>query len=187
MNPPLLAICFYMTHAQVLLSEPRQIQLRKFSNSSGQIQTSGDTMIKSLLFLLLVAVANAKRFQRCEWAHKLKDSGMDGYRNVSLADWVCLTKWESGYDTMKTHHNNDGSTDFGIFQINNRWWCNDKIMSFRNGCQINCKDLLSDDVTVAINCAKRVVRDPQGIAAWYGWRNHCQGRDLTPYLDGCGL
>lgn len=27
-------------------------------------------------------------------------------------------------------------------------------------------DLLSDDVTVAINCAKRVVTDPQGIAAW---------------------
>lgn len=85
MNPPLLAICFYMTHAQVLLSEPRQLQLRKFSNS-GQIQTSRDTMMKSLFFLLLVAVANAKRFQRCEWAHKLKDSGMDGYRGVSLAD-----------------------------------------------------------------------------------------------------
>lgn len=37
-----------------------------------------------------------------------------------LSAGVCLTKWESGYDTMKTHHNNDGSTDFGIFQITER-------------------------------------------------------------------
>lgn len=90
MNPPLLAICFCVTHAQVLLSEPRQLQLRKLSNSSGQIQTSRDTMMKSLFFLLLVAVANAKRFQRCEWAHKLKDSGMDGYYGVSLSDCLVL-------------------------------------------------------------------------------------------------
>lgn len=26
--------------------------------------------------------------------------------------------------------------------------------------------LLSDDVTAAINCAKRVVQDPQGTSAW---------------------
>ena len=27
--------------------------------------------------------------------------------------------------------------------------------------------LLQDDITQAIQCAKRVVRDPQGIRAWY--------------------
>ena len=29
-----------------------------------------------------------------------------------------------------------------------------------------CTDLLSDNVGAAINCAKRVVRDPSGIEAW---------------------
>ncbi|XP_030598329.1 lysozyme C-like [Archocentrus centrarchus] len=142
--------------------------------------------MRSLIFVLLVAAASAKTFQRCEWARTLKARGMDGYRNVSLADWVCLTKWESSYNTMAKHHNNDGSTDFGIFQINSYWWCNDQIMSSKNGCNINCSELLSDDVTVAIKCAKRIVLE-QGIRAWYGWLNHCDGRDLRPYLDGCGL
>lgn len=27
-------------------------------------------------------------------------------------------------------------------------------------------ELLKDDITVAITCAKRVVRDPNGISAW---------------------
>lgn len=42
--------------------------------------------MKIPVFLLLLALANAKVFQRCEWARVLKDNGMDGYRGISLAD-----------------------------------------------------------------------------------------------------
>ncbi|WP_139160285.1 hypothetical protein, partial [Acinetobacter baumannii] len=55
-----------------------------------------------------------------------------------------------------------------------------------NGCNIDCSVLLADDVTSAINCAKRIVRE-QGITAWVAWRNRCQGQDLRPYLSGCRL
>ncbi|XP_007577315.1 PREDICTED: lysozyme C-like isoform X1 [Poecilia mexicana] len=147
-------------------------------------------MMKTLVLLLLVAVANAKRFERCDWARTLKASGMDGYRGISLADWVCLTQHESGFDTSTTNRNRDGSTDYGIFQINSRWWCRDSGVSSSNGCNINCSQLLTDNVRTAITCAKRVVRDPNGIRAW--WVMWCSddgtalifvfGRDHVAYM-----
>lgn len=66
--------------------------------------------MRSLLVLLFLAVANAKIFERCEWACTLRANGIDGYYGVSL--------WESNYNTMAQNTNNDGSTDIGIFQIN---------------------------------------------------------------------
>ncbi|XP_035040319.2 lysozyme C isoform X3 [Hippoglossus stenolepis] len=143
--------------------------------------------MRTLVFLLLVAVANARVYERCEWARVLKSQGMDGYRGQSLANWVCLSQWESNYNTGATNHNTDGSTDYGIFQINSRWWCNDNQTPTSNACNINCSELLTDDISVAITCAKRVVQDPSGIGAWVAWRHHCQGRDLSSYLAGCRL
>ncbi|XP_037609032.1 lysozyme C-like [Sebastes umbrosus] len=144
--------------------------------------------MRSLVFLLLVAVASAKVYQRCEWARVLKANGMDGYHGISLANWVCLSKWESDYNTGAiNNYNSDGSFDYGIFQINSRYWCNNGQTPTSNGCNIRCSELLTDDVSVAINCAKRVVRDPNGIGAWVAWRRHCEGRDLSSFVAGCGV
>ncbi|XP_072228715.1 lysozyme C-like [Leuresthes tenuis] len=143
--------------------------------------------MKSLVFLLLVAAASAKVFERCEWARVLKSNGMDGYRGYSLANWVCLTYHESRFNTKATNRNTDRSTDYGIFQINSRWWCNDGQTQTSNACNIRCSDLLSDNVGAAINCAKRVVRDPSGIEAWVAWRVHCKNRDVSSYIAGCGV
>nr|XP_023395422.1 lysozyme C-like [Loxodonta africana] len=102
---------------------------------------------------------------------------------------VCLAKHESNYKTRTTNYNpGDKSTDYGIFQINSRYWCNDgKTPNAVNACGISCYDLLQGDITQAVACAKRVVRDPQGIKAWVAWRKHCQNRDLTQYVRGCGV
>ncbi|XP_027882253.1 lysozyme C [Xiphophorus couchianus] len=141
-----------------------------------------------LAVLLLAAVlVDGRVFERCQWARTMKSYGMDGYWGISLANWMCLTYSESSYNTMAVNHNRDKSTDYGIFQINSRWWCNDTRIRTANGCHIMCEQLLSDNVDVAISCAKRVVRDPQGIAAWVGWRTHCKNQDVSKYLDGCGL
>nr|XP_031539203.1 lysozyme C-like [Vicugna pacos] len=73
--------------------------------------------MKALLVLgliLLTVAVQGKVWERCALARKLKELGMDGYRGVSLANF-----------------------------------------------------LLQDDITKAIQCAKRVVRDPQGVRAWY--------------------
>ncbi|XP_073863485.1 lysozyme C isoform X2 [Macaca fascicularis] len=47
--------------------------------------------------------------------------------------------------------------------------------------------LLQDNIADAVTCAKRVVSDPQGIRAWVAWRNHCQNRDVSQYVQGCGV
>nr|XP_051697517.1 lysozyme C [Oryctolagus cuniculus] len=148
--------------------------------------------MKALLILgllLLSTTVQGKIYERCELARTLKKLGLDGYKGVSLANWMCLTKWESGYNTQATNYNpGDKSTDYGIFQINSRYWCNDgKTPRAVNACHIPCSDLLKDDITQAVACAKRVVSDPQGIRAWVAWRNHCQNQDLTPYIRGCGV
>uniref|UniRef100_A0A665TNP4 lysozyme n=1 Tax=Echeneis naucrates TaxID=173247 RepID=A0A665TNP4_ECHNA len=140
--------------------------------------------MKSLVFFVFVALASARHYERCEWARILKSNGMDDYQRISLADWVCLTTHESSLNTRAINHNSDGSTDYGIFQINSRWWC-DNGKRTANGCNISCNELLSDNVRVAIDCAKRVVRDPRGIRAWVAWENRCEGRDLSQYLRGC--
>ncbi|XP_011372327.1 lysozyme C [Pteropus vampyrus] len=148
--------------------------------------------MKALLILgllLLSVTIQGKVYERCEFARTLKRHGMDGFKGVSLANWVCLAKWESSYNTRATNYNpGDKSTDYGIFQINSHYWCNDgKTPRAVNGCHVSCKALMNDDITRAIACAKTVVSDRQGIRAWVAWRNHCQNRDLTQYTQGCGV
>ncbi|XP_021030682.1 lysozyme C-1 [Mus caroli] len=148
--------------------------------------------MKALLtlgLLLLSVTAQAKVYNRCELARILKRNGMAGYRGIKLADWVCLAQHESNYNTRATNYNRgDRSTDYGIFQINSRYWCNDgKTPRAKNACGIPCNALLQDDITAAIQCAKRVVRDSQGIRAWVAWRARCQNRDLSQYIRNCGV
>uniref|UniRef100_H2MKJ6 lysozyme n=2 Tax=Oryzias latipes TaxID=8090 RepID=H2MKJ6_ORYLA len=163
----------------------RRLCASEFGRTDFQLKR--EQKMKSLVFLLLVAGASAKVFERCQWARLLKAQGMDGYRGVSLANWVCLTQHESRFNTNAINHNRDGSTDYGIFQINSYWWCDDGKTGRVNGCKIPCSALLSDSVGTAIACAKRIVQDPSGIAAWVAWRDHCRGRDVSSYIQGCGF
>ncbi|XP_057596924.1 lysozyme C, tracheal isozyme-like isoform X2 [Hippopotamus amphibius kiboko] len=141
-----------------------------------------------ILGLLLLSVAvQGKVYNPCELASTLKRLGLAGYRGVSLANWVCLARWESSYNTRAINHNRDGSTDYGIFQINSRYWCNDgKTPRAVNGCGIPCSALLQDDIRPAVACAKKIVSQ-QGITAWVAWKTHCRGKDVGPYLKGCRL
>ncbi|CAI9167923.1 unnamed protein product [Rangifer tarandus platyrhynchus] len=143
-----------------------------------------------ILGLLLLSVAvQGKVFERCELARTLKELGLDGYKGISLAKWLCLTRWESDYNTKATNYNpSSESTDYGIFQINSKWWCDDgKTPNAVDGCHVACSALLKDDITQAVASAKRDVRDPQGVRAWVAWRNKCQNQDFRSYVQGCGV
>ncbi|XP_057342559.1 lysozyme C-like [Manis pentadactyla] len=145
--------------------------------------------MKALLilgFLLLSVTVHGKVFERCELARTVKRLGLDGFKGVSLANWMCLMKWESNYNTRAINYNRPSkSTDYGIFQINSRYWCEDgKTPRSVNACHIPCSALLKDDITQAVTCAKRVVSE-QGIKAWVAWRSHCQNRDVSKYVRNC--
>ncbi|XP_043823140.1 lysozyme C [Dromiciops gliroides] len=147
--------------------------------------------MKVLFFLGLIflpMVVHGIQLERCEFARRIKQLGMDGYHSISLANWVCLAQWESSFNTKATNYNpGDKSTDYGIFQINSHYWCDDgKTPHASNGCKVKCSELQEDNLVKATNCAKKIV-DQQGIQAWVAWRNKCQGKDLSQYLRGCHL
>ncbi|XP_043825074.1 lysozyme C-like [Dromiciops gliroides] len=145
-----------------------------------------------VLFLLglifLPMVVHGIQLERCEFARRIKQLGMDGYHGISLATWVCLVEAESNFNTEATNYNpEDKSTDYGIYQINSHYWCNDgKTPDASNGCNVQCSELQEDDLIKATNCAKKIV-DQQGIQAWVGWQRKCQGKDVSHYLYGCNL
>ncbi|XP_054859098.1 lysozyme C-like [Eublepharis macularius] len=127
-------------------------------------------------------------YQRCELARVLQEKGLDGYAGYGLANWVCMAFHESSFNTDATHYDSDGSTDFGIFQINSRYWCQFGSERSSNICGIQCTELLTNDISADVACAKIVVTDSaDGMGAWVAWRAYCQGRDLSQYLEGCYL
>ncbi|XP_063066625.1 lysozyme C II-like [Engraulis encrasicolus] len=139
--------------------------------------------MRALVFLLLVAAASAYQMDRCDLARQLQAAGMQ-YTGVSIADWVCLAYRESTYRTdVVGPPNSDGSRDYGIFQVNNRYWCSGGGFNGQ-GCGVSCTDLFNLQTSIA--CAKIIVR-AQGISAWAGWVSGCQGRDLSEYISGCGV
>ncbi|XP_077727962.1 lysozyme C, milk isozyme [Canis aureus] len=130
----------------------------------------------------------AKIFSKCELARKLKSMGMDGFHGYSLANWVCMAEYESNFNTQAFNgRNSNGSSDYGIFQLNSKWWCKSNSHSSANACNIMCSKFLDDNIDDDITCAKRVVKDPNGMSAWVAWVKHCKGKDLSKYLASCNL
>nr|XP_020653252.1 lysozyme C-like [Pogona vitticeps] len=147
--------------------------------------------MKTLLFLglsLLVALgmpsAEGKIYERCELAQKLKLNGFEGFEKHKVADWVCLVQHESSYNTAAVHRNGS-SRNYGIFQINSKYWCEDgKTPESQNACHIPCKKFIDDNIEDDMKCTKKIAREARGLTPWVGWRKHCQ-RNVNSYVKGC--
>jgi hypothetical protein len=75
---------------------------------------------------------------------------------------VCTAKWESSFYERATNRNNNGSVDYGLFQINS-------IHFHDAGCPSSGTALF--DASANAKCAYRVYKS-QGINAWYGYKAH---------------
>uniref|UniRef100_A0A452H0T7 Sperm acrosome membrane-associated protein 3 n=1 Tax=Gopherus agassizii TaxID=38772 RepID=A0A452H0T7_9SAUR len=135
----------------------------------------------------LSAGARGKVLSRCELARLLKRGGLDGFMGYRLDNWLCLAFYASRFDTGTVTENSDGSSNYGIFQINSRRWCSDQRSRTLDLCQTCCRDLLTADLADDINCVKKVVMDGQGMGVWMPWRDHCKGRDLSHWVASCNL
>ncbi|KAI4566770.1 hypothetical protein MJG53_015447 [Ovis ammon polii x Ovis aries] len=89
----------------------------------------------------LVAVDQASLIGRCDLAKVLHQEDLDGFEGYSLTDWLCLAFVESDFNITKVNENTDGSFDYGIFQINSHYWCNDYQSHTENNCQVDCQGL----------------------------------------------
>ncbi|XP_058562000.1 sperm acrosome membrane-associated protein 3 isoform X2 [Neofelis nebulosa] len=144
-------------------------------------------LVFATLLSCLLTSGQAKVYSRCELARALQDFGMEGYRGYSMADWVCLAYFTSGFNTAAVDHEADGSTNNGIFQISSRKWCKNLSTDVPNWCQMYCSDLLNPNLKDTVICAMKIAQQPQGLASWEAWRRHCQGKDLKDWVDGCDL
>uniref|UniRef100_A0A8C5SBH5 lysozyme n=1 Tax=Laticauda laticaudata TaxID=8630 RepID=A0A8C5SBH5_LATLA len=81
----------------------------------------------SSTILFLICFFSTKLPCRCQSVHHFLPSG------------VCLAYFASGFNTGKVTQNIDGSTEYGIFQINSRSWCADQQSTSRNLCSLSCR------------------------------------------------
>ncbi|KAM6041226.1 lysozyme C [Theristicus caerulescens] len=139
-----------------------------------------------LLFLGLALPGTQGIFiPRCNLVKILRQHGFEGFVGKTVADWVCLVKHESSYNT-RAFNDNGPSRDYGIFQINSKYWCEDgKTRGSKNACRISCSKFQDDNIEDDIRCAKKIAQEAKGLTPWYGWKNHCKGKNLTPYIKGC--
>uniref|UniRef100_A0A8D2JCT2 lysozyme n=1 Tax=Varanus komodoensis TaxID=61221 RepID=A0A8D2JCT2_VARKO len=93
----------------------------------------------SLLVVLMVPGAEGKIFERCELARVLKQYQFEGFAGHKVeGKMFCLAQHESSYNTAAVH-DNGRSRDYGIFQINSQYWCDDgKTAGSKNACCISC-------------------------------------------------
>ncbi|XP_069748527.1 lysozyme C-1/C-2-like [Narcine bancroftii] len=143
-------------------------------------------ILVALSFLL--TVVSAEVFSRCQIVHAIKNSKLIDFTQYSVADWVCMASHESSYNTLAVNYQrgSDGkiwSADYGIFQINSKWWCVDTMFPFgANGCHVNCNSFLTNnaDLQPSIDCAAIIVQQ-QGMEAWTSWVNNCKGKWIAYY------
>ncbi len=103
---------------------------------------------------------------QCQVASYLRKSGFPEY---TIATMVCISKYESSYNCDAINKNTDGSTDYGLMQVNSYWWCSGDPTSKYNGCSTSCTSLYNCQTNT--NCAY-IVWKQQGYNAWYGYKSH---------------
>ncbi|XP_062136347.1 lysozyme B [Drosophila sulfurigaster albostrigata] len=133
--------------------------------------------------LLFVSPMLGIRLKPCELAGQLYILDVP---KEELAKWLCIADFESRFNTHVVGQSNaDGSKDYGLFQISDRYWCappsNTSYYAF-NGCNVNCNELLIDDITAAVRCAQ-LIRKQQGWTAWSVFPQFCNGTLVDP--DEC--
>ncbi|KAL6032641.1 hypothetical protein STEG23_010970 [Scotinomys teguina] len=87
----------------------------------------------------LLVASGGDLINRCALAKILHEEDLDGFEGYSLTDWLCLAFVESNFNVSKVNENVDGSFDYGIFQINSHYWCNDYLSHSENFCHIDCQ------------------------------------------------
>uniref|UniRef100_U5EQF8 lysozyme n=1 Tax=Corethrella appendiculata TaxID=1370023 RepID=U5EQF8_9DIPT len=134
----------------------------------------------SFIFAFAVFSVVGKVFAPCELYQELKQITTD---KELLRNWMCLVDNESKFKTNAKNVNTNGSTDYGLFQINDKFWCAaDKA---GKDCNIMCSKLMDDSIADDINCAK-IIYKRHGFTAWVAWTNYCKNnaKALAKY-DNC--
>ncbi|XP_075134496.1 lysozyme C-like [Leptodactylus fuscus] len=121
-------------------------------------------------------------YDKCKLIQELNNAGVVGIKNYTLGDYLCLINAISGYDNSL----HVSASEYGIFQINCLHWCDDnKTVGRKNLCGVQCSELLDENLIDDIQCFARILKNPDGISAWYAWPTKCEGKDNSKFTSGC--
>jgi len=85
-----------------------------------------------------------------------------GFPESVVGKMLCTIKYESNFYERASNRNNNGSSDYGLFQVNS--------IHFRApGCPSSAAGLY--DAATNTKCALSIYKS-QGINAWYGYKKH---------------
>lgn len=143
-----------------------------------------------LILMIFTHTAQTRRLLPCELAGEMYILDVP---KEELPLWLCIAEYESRFNTHVIGSRNlDGSLDYGIFQISDKYWCqphyieeDNDVPIYRhtyNECFVNCTNLVADDITAAVKCAKQI-RKQQGWSAWTVYEEFCN--DTLPDIEHC--
>lgn len=153
----------------------------------------------AVILLVLLPCAFARKFSKCEVAREMYSTG---HSYESLPEWMCLVQWESSFNSSAIGGpNTNGSFDWGLFQINEGYWCT--VEGVGNDCNVNCwgkvmrfwktgngiiscffTDLVDDDLTDDFACVD-IIYARHGFSAWNAWKSRCQANLEEFAVDEC--
>nr|XP_026500664.1 nuclear pore complex protein DDB_G0274915-like [Vanessa tameamea] len=131
-----------------------------------------------LLTGTLIALANARIYERCELARDLLKFGVT---RDDVATWVCIAFHESRFDTAAR---NPHSGDHGLLQISELYWCGPG-----KACGVPCSAFRNEDIYDDVQCALRIHEEHtrlqgNGFLAWVVYPHHCK-HNAKKYIIDC--
>ncbi|XP_030382242.1 lysozyme [Scaptodrosophila lebanonensis] len=132
--------------------------------------------------LVLWQGVECKIYLRCELARKLRDQY--SFDRSLLSNWICLLEHESELDTTKETREENGSINYGLFQINSAYCQEARPGRF---CNVACEKLKGDNLAESVECAKKIQAE-RGFRNWKGWKRFCSNPQNLPDLKvACGI
>uniref|UniRef100_A0A182QTU6 Glycosyl hydrolases family 22 (GH22) domain-containing protein n=1 Tax=Anopheles farauti TaxID=69004 RepID=A0A182QTU6_9DIPT len=136
-------------------------------------------LVLAVVLAVTLGTSNGRRISKCELARTLFNNGIP---RSQIPDWICLVERESQFETTAINKKNtNGSWDYGLFQVNNKFWCADQ-RNGANDCKIQCSALVDGDITDDIKCIKLIYKR-HNFNAWTGWKNYCKGKKLPSVAE----
>jgi len=146
--------------------------------------------ILTILQIYFFSHSSSYHFERCELATELVKNGIPPSQ---VNDWICLVEGESQFNSSAVGSLNwDGSKDYGLFQISEKYWC----LPGRpraTGCKLKCEDLIDDNIVDDVKCVLTIYKEHEGLSgngfnAWVAWKVRCRDDpDLERYTRDCNI
>lgn len=99
-----------------------------------------------------------KVYERCELARELRYKYNLPLEHIHT--WVCIVQRESNFDTAAVGRlNADGSTDHGLFQISDIYWCSNSGPG--KACSASCSSFRDANIDDDVQCIKKIFDEHQ--------------------------